>query len=133
MAEKLTPAARLRAGIDESPYSIRSLSKALADRPDVTSSPESIRRALGRWLAGEPIGKGWAMILEDHLGLEGGSLHEMNFSQAISAAARLIRRLEAGERLPRETLLEIAEATEDAAEGAFLYADRLRREAEALC
>ena len=131
MAERAPPAARLRRAIQESPYSIRGLSRALAERADVDAQPESIRRSIGKWLDGEPIGQAWAMILEDHLGVEPGGLYERNFSRAVSLAGQLVRRLEAGETLPAETLLRVAEETERAAEAAHLFADRLRREAAA--
>lgn len=132
MALSRTPAAILRTAIDESPYSIRSLARALSERDDVDAQPESIRRSLGKFLGGEPIGAGWADILEEHLGLPSGCLYERNFSQALTLAAKLVKRLEAGEKLPRETLLALAEETERAGEAAHLFAARLRREAAAL-
>jgi hypothetical protein len=53
------------------------------------------------------------------------------FSKALTLAAELVRRLEAGERLQPERLVRVAEATEEAGQAALLFADRLRREAEA--
>lgn len=124
-------AGRLRAAIDASPYSIRSLSRALAERPDVEAQPESIRRSIGKWLDGEPISSAWGSILEDQLGLAAGTLIVPGPSRAISLAGELVRRLEAGEHLPPARLLAVAEATERAGAAAILLAGRLRREAAA--
>jgi hypothetical protein len=127
-----TPAARLRATITASEYSIRSLAKALAARPDMTATEDSIRRTLSKKLSGrEAIGDAWAAALEDQLGLDEGELHEQNYSLVLSLATQMVRRLDAGERLPTETLIQLAEATEEAALVVVRFADRLRREAQA--
>ena len=60
-----------------------------------------------------------------------GMLNEHNVSRAVTLAGELVTRLEAGERLPPERLMEIAEVTEKAGQAAILLADRLRREAAA--
>jgi hypothetical protein len=126
-------AARLRAAIDASPYSHRSLSKAIAARPDITLSEDTVRRTLNKKLSGrEAIGDHWATLLENQLGLEPGYLHEQDFSRALSLATQIVRRLDSGERLPAETLVELAEATEAAAEAARRFAARLRKEAQIL-
>jgi hypothetical protein len=131
VATPTTPSQRLRAAIEDSPYSIRSLSIALSRRPDVNAAPESIRRSLSRWLRGEPIGNGWAVILEDQLGLPADSLIEPNFSRAVSLAGQLVRRLEAGESLPPGLLVQVAVAAEEAGQAAYQFAAFLRREAAA--
>jgi hypothetical protein len=131
--ETLPPAAAiLRQAIEASPYSVRSLAKALSERDDVTANADSIRRSLTKWMRGiEQPRDRWATILEDQLGLRIGALARPSFSRAVSLAGQLVRRLEAGESLPPETLLEVAEATEAAGQRALQFAGRLRREAEA--
>jgi hypothetical protein len=127
------PAARLRAAIESSPYSVRSLAKAIAARPDIALAEDTVRRTINKKLAGrEAIGDQWAALLENQLGLEAGYLHEQDFSRALSLAAQIVRRLDAGERLPSDTLLELAAATEEAASAARRFAGRLRREAQIL-
>jgi hypothetical protein len=126
-----TPAARLRAAIDASPYSVNSLAKAISERDDITQSKETIRRTLHKKLSGrEAIGDHWATILESQLGLLDGELHEQDYSRILTLATQIVRRLDAGEKLPAETLVQIAEATEEAALAATLFADRLRRESQ---
>jgi hypothetical protein len=128
-----SPAARLRAAIETSPYSVRSLAKAISARPDITLAEDTVRRTINKKLSGkEAIGDQWATLLENQLGLEDGHLHEQDFSRALSLAAQIVRRLDAGERLPANTLLELAEATEEAASAARRFAGRLRREAQIL-
>jgi hypothetical protein len=128
VAHPTTSAARLRAAIDASPYSIRSLAKALAARPGMTASEDSIRRTLSKKLSGqEAIGDAWAEILENELVLEDGYLHERDYSRILALSAQLVRRLDAGETLPAETLLELADATDEAARAARSFAARLRR------
>jgi hypothetical protein len=98
----------------------------------MTATEDSIRRTLSKKLSGkEAIGDAWAAVLEDQLGLEDGYLHEQNYSLVLSLATQMVRRLDAGERLPTETLLRLAEATEEAALVVVRFADRLRREAQA--
>jgi hypothetical protein len=96
----------------------------------MAASEDSIRRTLAKKLSGrEAIGEPWASILEDQLGLPARHLHEEDYSRIVGLAAQLVRRLDAGEQLPAETLLELAEATEGAARAAHRFAARLRREA----
>lgn len=122
---------RLRAAIEASDYSIRSLARALSQRPDMGSNEDSIRRTLSEKLSGrQAIGDHYATVLEDQLGLPMGELHEQDYSRVLTLATQLVRRLDAGEDLPAATLLELADATEAAARVALLFADRLRREAE---
>lgn len=131
MATDSPPAAGvLRDAINASPYSVRSLSKALAARPDVNAKADSIRRSLTKWIHGQEHPRaGWQRILEDQLGLRPGALSAPSMSRAVSLAGQLVRRLEAGEELPAETLLAVAEATEAAGTQALAFAARLRREA----
>jgi hypothetical protein len=58
-----------------------------------------------------------------------GMFSEQPFSVALNLAGELVRRLEAGETLQAELLLQVADAAERAGEAAALFAARLRREA----
>lgn len=125
------PNLRLRRAIDASPHSIRKLSHVLAGRDDVQQTAESVRNHLGRVLSGRAaISNYWADVLESELQLEAGSLREPDHSKAIQDATALIRRLDAGETLPAELLLEVAEATEAAGRAALRLAARFRRDAK---
>jgi hypothetical protein len=126
-----SPAARLRDAIEASPYSVRSLSKAIAARADITLNEHTVRRTINKKLSGrEAIGDHWATILETQLGLPEGDLREQDYSRILALAQQLVRRLDAGETLPAETLVQIAEATDEAARTARLFAARLRRESQ---
>lgn len=125
-----TPGERLVSALEERGMSARQLSKALAAK--VGTKPESFRRTISRWKSEElPIGERDAGLLAEILEKPDDYFNGMNFSKAISLAQDLVRQLDAGGRLPPETLLRVAEATERAGEAALLFADRLRREAEA--
>lgn len=123
------PNVLLRQAIRDAGHSIRGLGRVLAARPDVHQNAESVRRQLGKFLSGkDKITDYWADVLESELNLEDGTLREPPYSEAIEAASQLVRRLEAGETLPDETLLTVAESVEAAGQAAYRLAGRLRRD-----